>query len=141
MQSPPGESIRTGDTSCYNLDIESSVMEASRLQGFYDGVAVEASVKKSGGVEGLDFLNFSPFLPSFFFFSLAFWACFSALSLAFFLSLALWLRILFLSFSGRRLMSTSTSSSYSSPWLVPKVISFKLVCTQAFLTSSSSSGQ
>ena len=64
-------------------------MDASCLQGFHDNVAVKASVRRSGGVEGLDFLDFSPFLPSFFSFSLAFWASFSALSSAFFLSLAL----------------------------------------------------
>ena len=37
----------------------------------------------------------------------------------------LWRRILFLSFSRSRLMFTSTSSSYSSPWLGPKAAPFE----------------
>jgi hypothetical protein len=68
---------------CCSLDNGSCAQEASHLWGFYDCDAMEVSVKRSGGVEALDFPDFSAFLASFSTLSLAFWASFSALSLAF----------------------------------------------------------
>jgi hypothetical protein len=123
------KSIRAGDVICYSLDIESCAMEASRLRGFYDRVAVEASVKRSGKLGAaiaFDLPTLSPFLASL-----------SSLSLAFWVSLSLCLIILFFSFAGSRLMSTSTSSSCSCALSVPVGAPFESVASQVFLTSSS----
>jgi hypothetical protein len=136
---------------CCSLDIESCAPEASRLRGFCDGVAVEASVRRSGKLgepTAFDLLALSPFLASlsslFLAFlaslsslSLAFWASFSSLSSAFLASLSLYLRILFFSFSGSRLMSTSTSSSCSCALSVTVGAPFESAVSQVFLTSSS----
>jgi hypothetical protein len=75
--------MRAGDVICYSLDTKSCTMEASRLRGFCDYDVMEVSIKRSGGVEALDFPDFSAFLASFSNLSLAFWASFLALSLAF----------------------------------------------------------
>jgi hypothetical protein len=45
MQSPRAESMRDGDASCCSLDTESYAIEESHLRGFYDGDAMEVSVK------------------------------------------------------------------------------------------------
>jgi hypothetical protein len=117
MQSlPPVESIRASDVICCSLDTKSCAKEASRSWGFCDGIAVEASVNKGGkrgAATAFDLPALSPFLASLSVLSLAFWASFSALPVAFLASLSLYLRILFFSFSGSRLRSTSTSSSCS----------------------------
>jgi hypothetical protein len=67
-KAPPVEFIRVGDVICYSLDTESCVKEASRLWGFCDGIAVEASVNKGGklGVAtAFDLPALSPFLDPF----------------------------------------------------------------------------
>jgi hypothetical protein len=80
--------MRAGDVICCSLDTQSYAREAIRLQGFCDCDAMEVSVKRSGGVEALDFLDFSAFQASFFALTLAFWASFSAFSSAFLMFLA-----------------------------------------------------
>jgi hypothetical protein len=133
---------------CCSLDIESCAMEASRLRDFCDGIAVEASVKRScklGAAIAFDLPAFLAslsslslaFLASLSSLSLAFWASLSSLSSAFLASLSFYLIILFFSFSGSRLMSTSTSSSYS--YALSKTVGapFESAISQVFLTSSS----
>ena len=57
--------MRIGDVICCNLDVESYAKGASHLRGFCDGDVVDASVKGSGGMNALDFPDFSFFLASF----------------------------------------------------------------------------
>jgi hypothetical protein len=114
------------------------------LRGFCDCDAVETCGNTSEGVEAttaFDFLDRPPFLASLFAFSLALKASLSVLALALSASLFLWLRTLFFSFSGSRLMSTSTSSYCTSPWLAPKAAPCESASSQALLASSSSTGQ
>jgi hypothetical protein len=139
-KAPPAESIRASDVICCNLDTKNCAKETSRLRGFCDGVAVEAFVNKGGKLRvatAFDLPALSPFSASLSALSLAFWASFSALSVAFLAFLSLCLRILFYSFSGSRLRSTSTSSSCSWALSMPMAAVFESAFSQAFLTSSS----
>jgi hypothetical protein len=114
------------------------------LRGFCDCDAVETCGNTGEGVEAttaFDFPDRPPFLASLSALSLALRASLSVLALALSVSIFLWLRTLIFSFSGSLLMSTSTSSSCTSPWLAPKAAPYESASSQAFLASSSSTGQ
>ena len=138
------QSSKVGDVHYYNLETESCAKEESYLQGFCEIDSVEASNNTSVGVEAttaFDFLDCPPFLASLSALPLAFWASLLVLALALSASLVLWLRILFLSFSGSNEMSTSFSSSGTSTWVDPASSTWESALSQAIFRTSSSTGQ
>jgi hypothetical protein len=136
--------MRDGVASYCSLDTKSCAREESRLRGFCDGVAVEVSINKSGGMMTLDFPGFSPFLPSFFAAAVASLTALAmalvASLLAFLASHVLWLRILFLSFSGSNARSAALNSSGTTTLSDPNLTPLGSTLSQVAFTFSSSTG-